>query len=138
MLNVDGATTISMGDTLGLVVPDCFLAILFVTSISIIMVLLLLALEIFTFRDACVMCSVRGWSNVDIECDATLVVTMVSNHDVFSSQGGIIVSDIVSFLRASLSIRPVTVPRMVNRAAHYVTRQVLKCLPNRKLNFWLF
>ncbi|CAN1189693.1 hypothetical protein LINPERHAP2_LOCUS40052 [Linum perenne] len=80
------------------------------------------------------------WREVDIEGEATQVTLVVAQRQVFSRDGGVIVTDILHFVDGLPQLRLRSVPCQSYMAAHYVARQALSYLPSKgviNLSTWV-
>ncbi|CAN1146274.1 hypothetical protein LINPERHAP2_LOCUS15157, partial [Linum perenne] len=132
-INVDGALSDGLGGASGLVVRDSVGGLLFATGISYPGITNPFLVELLAVREACFLCRDMGWSQVDIEGDATEVTRVVSSRLLLSRDGGSLVADICRLLDSLPQVQLLAVPRQANMTAHYVARHALRSLPSRRV-----
>ncbi|CAN0900673.1 Putative ribonuclease H protein At1g65750 [Linum grandiflorum] len=128
-VNVDGAVLPMVGGAVGLVVRNAEGRLLVGVGRTYPGLFDPYVLELLAVRDACSWCVCQGFVQVDIEGDAELVLSKLSQRATRCVHGGAIIAEILNYFSASPQYRLQVVRRSANGAAHSVARYALKCLP---------
>ncbi|CAN0915868.1 hypothetical protein LINGRAHAP2_LOCUS29362 [Linum grandiflorum] len=127
-INVDGAILPMVGGAVGLVVQNAAGRLLCGMGRTYPGLFDPYVLELLAVCDACSWCVRQGFVQVDIECDAELVLSKLSQQATRCVHGGVIIAEILNFFSANLQCLLQIVRRSANGVADFVARYALNCL----------